>query len=314
MSAVPGAGAIVLVNPRAGGGRAGRMAGHIARELAALAPRVELALPEGIEQARALIRSRPAGSRVVLAGGDGTVQPMLQALVQGQFELGLVPLGSGNDTARALGLHGLGWRDALAQALLGPAAPMDLGECRVECRVEGRSVLFISSLAAGFDASVGHRAREGPAWLRGLPRYLAATLGELRVLQDAHLRVELDGQVVHEGRSLFASALNSRTYGGGMPAAPDARIDDGRLDALVAGRFGRAATLFMLPRLLAGRHLSHPRVQVRTFQQMRVSSQLPCRLAADGEPAGQACLWEVGVCPGALQAVRRPAQARQSRS
>jgi diacylglycerol kinase (ATP) len=308
VSAVPGAGAIVLVNPRAGGGRAGRMAGHIARELAALAPGVELALPEGIEQARALIRSRPAGSRVVLAGGDGTVQPMLQALVQGQFELGLVPLGSGNDTARALGLHGLGWRDALAQALLGPAAPMDLGECRVE----GRAVLFISSLAAGFDAAVGHRALEGPAWLRGLPRYLVATLVELRVLRDAHLRVELDGQVVHEGTSLFASALNSRTYGGGMPAAPDARIDDGRLDALVAGRFGRTATLFMLPRLLAGRHLSHPRVQLRTFQQMRVSSQQPCRLAADGEPAGRACLWEVSVCPGALRAVRRPAQARQS--
>jgi len=308
VSAVPGAGAIVLVNPRAGGGRAGRMAGHIARELAALAPGVELALPEGIEQARALIRSRPAGSRVVLAGGDGTVQPMLQALVHGQLEMGLLPLGSGNDTARALGLHGLGWRDALAQALLGPAAPMDLGECRVE----GRAVLFISSLAAGFDAAVGHRALDGPAWLRGLPRYLVATLAELRVLRDAHLRVELDGQVVHDGRSLFASALNSRTYGGGMPAAPDARIDDGRLDALVAGRFGRTATLFMLPRLLAGRHLSHPRVQVRAFQQMRVSSQQPCRLAADGEPAGQACLWEVGVCPGALRAVRRPAQARQS--
>lgn len=308
MSPEPAAPALVLVNPHAAGGRAGRLEPRLRQALSALPRPATLAAPQGVEAARRLVLAQSPGTRIVLVGGDGTVQPLLAALVQQRAELGLVPLGSGNDTARALGLASMAWPAALAHALQAAATALDLGECRT---ADGR-LLFISSLAAGFDAAVGHRALAGPRWLRGLPRYLLATFGELRALRNATLRVELDGEMVHDGPALFASALNTRTYGGGMPATPAARIDDGRLDALVAGRFGRATTLLMLPRLLAGRHLSHPRVVTRSFELMRASSREPCRLAADGEPGGLARAWEVRVCPGALRAVRGPAQARQS--
>lgn len=308
MSGMADAPTLVLVNPHAAGGRAGRLASRIGQALAGFSRQGALAVPEGVEAARALVLAQPAGSRVVVFGGDGTVQQLLPALVERQAELGLVPVGSGNDTARALGLGGWPWKTALAQALQGSATPLDLGECRAD----GLRHLFVSSMAAGFDAAVGRRASEGPRWLRGLPRYLLATFAELRRLQDIHLRVELDGVPVHEGPALFASVLNTRTYGGGMPAAPQASIDDGRLDALLAGRFGRTGTLLMLPRLLAGLHLSHPRVRTRSFEVMRVHSQRPCSLAADGEPVDRAQQWEVRVCPGALRAVRGNAQARQS--
>ena len=116
----------------------------------------------------------------------------------------------------------------------------------------------------------------------------------------------VDGELVHDGEALFASCLNTATYGAGMPAVPGARIDDGRLDLLIAGRFGRFATLAMLPRLLAGRHLGHPQVRTAPFTLLRVECEAEMPLAADGEPLADAHAITVRVMPGALQVVWGP--------
>jgi diacylglycerol kinase (ATP) len=292
--------ALVLLNPRAAGGRALALHGPLTRWLATHAPGVPCLATEGIEAARDTIRQQPRGSRLVLVGGDGTVHQMLPALVEQVCELALVPLGSGNDGARALGVARLDWENALAHALRAPAAPMDLGLCRAE----GRSTWFASSLTAGFDSAVGERAIRGPARLRGLPRYLWATLGELAALRHWPMTITLDGRVLHEGPMLFASALNTPSYGSGMPVVPQARIDDGRLDLLLAGPFSRAGTALMLPRLLAGRHIGHPLVRIEPFSTLEIRSPVDVPLAGDGEPAGTARAWQIAVQPGALRVVR----------
>ncbi|HLS54592.1 MAG TPA: diacylglycerol kinase family protein [Zeimonas sp.] len=291
---------VVLLNPRAAGGRAWRLAGPLRRWLSSQAPALSLQVVEGIDDARATLRARPEGSRVVVVGGDGTVHQLLPALLERRLSLGLVPVGSGNDLARALGLYGLARRDAMTLALNGPASRCDLGELLTET---GR-IPFASSLAAGFDAAVAWRAVGGPAWMRGLPRYLWATLVELAALRPWRLRASVDGVVVHDGEALFASCLNTPSYGAGMPAVPGARIDDGRLDLLVAGRFGRAGALAMLPRLLLGRHLSHPEVRTASFAEMRIDCDGALPLAADGEPLGAARGFTVRVLPAGLRVVR----------
>jgi diacylglycerol kinase (ATP) len=292
--------ALVLINPHAGGGRARRLQPRIAAWLGREAPGVCCVVADDVAAAHAAIAAAGTGARIVLVGGDGTVHRMLPALVAGGCTLALVPQGSGNDTARALGVARLGWQAALRLALDGPASPMDLGECRAG----ERTTLFASSLTAGFDSAVGERALHGPPALRGLPRYLWATLREVAALRHWPLRVEADGQLLHDGPALFSSVLNTRTYGSGMPAAPHARIDDGRLDLVVAGRFSRAGTLAMLPRLLAGRHLGHPQVLSRPFTEMTVTCPVDVPLAGDGEAAGMARAWQIRVLPGALRAVR----------
>ncbi len=294
---------LVLLNPRAGGGRAQRLHRAIVQWLGQAAPGVHCHAVDSIDRAGALLMQAPLPKRVVLVGGDGTVHRMLPALVEARCELALVPVGSGNDTARALGLAGLDWKAALDHGLHATARPMDLGECVAD----GRRTLFASSFTAGFDSAVGERALRGPAVLRGLPRYLWATMGELAALCNWPMRVELDGAPIHAGPALFASVLNTPTFGSGMPAVPHARIDDGRLDLLIAGRFGRAGTLAMLPRLLAGRHLSHARVMTCPFVEMRAACGVPVPLAGDGESAGMAHAWRVRVLPAALQVVRRAA-------
>ena len=171
-------------------------------------------------------------------------------------------------------------------------------------------VPFLSSLATGFDDSVGLRALQGPRWLRGQPRYLWATLKELVQLRSWNLDIRCDPiegvgeQGTHwRGRVLLASTLNTRAYGSGMPASPDARIDDGRLDLLCAQAMGQSGVLTLLPRLLRGTHLGDPRVALRAVQALQIHAEDPVPLAVDGEYLGAFNQFAVRLLPGRLPAV-----------
>ena len=240
--------AVVLLNPRAAGGRAAALRDPLERWLRAHAPDVSLTTSGSIDHAQAHLRSLAIASRVIVVGGDGTLHHLLAPALERGHTLGLVPLGSGNDTAHAVGLFAMPWSNALAHALSAPSVAIDTGEVAID----GRRTPFISSLCAGFDASICARVIGAPRFLRGLPRYLWGTLGELARLRRWDLRITLDGELHHSGSALFASTCNTPTFGSGMPAVPQARVDDGRLDLLLAGPFGRAGALRMLPRLLAG--------------------------------------------------------------
>jgi diacylglycerol kinase (ATP) len=196
----------------------------------------------------------------------------------------------------------MSWQEALAFAMTGQAQGIDIG--RVELN-QSRSIYFHSSLAVGFDASVGNRALAGPKYLRGLPRYLLATLRELHSLRNWPLQIQADGQLVHEGVCLLASSLNTSTYGAGMPAVPHALIDDGRLNLLLASQFNRLQTLLMLPRLLTGTHLSHARIKCTSFKSALIKSAVNVPVAADGETLGDARDIKLQVMPQALQVVKK---------
>lgn len=289
--------ALCLLNPHAANGRCAALAAPLREAL----PDVPLVLPDNVAAARQRLLAPPEGSRVLVAGGDGTVHQLLPALVARRLQLALLPGGTGNDLARALGLARLSWREALAHAQRAPASAMDLGEITTP---EGGAQLFMSSLTAGFDAAIAIRAQAAPNWLRGQPRYLWATLSEVRRLRVYPLRVEADGQLLHDGPLLFASSLNTPSYGSGMPAAPGARVDDGELQLLRVGAFGRAGALAMMPLLLTGLHLRHAKVALGSFKSLRLTSPAPVPLAVDGEPLPSAADIDVRVLPQALSVVR----------
>ena len=289
--------ALCLLNPRAANGRCAALAGPLREAL----PQVPLVLPENVAAARQQLLALPEGSRVIVAGGDGTVHQLLPALVARRLQLALLPGGTGNDLARALGLARMSWREALAHAQHAPATPMDLGEITTP---ESGTQLFMSSLTAGFDAAIAIRAQAAPNWLRGQPRYLWATLTEIGRLRVYPLRVEADGQLLHDGPMLFASSLNTPSYGSGMPAAPGARVDDGELQLLRVGAFGRLGALAMMPLLLTGLHLRHGKVALTGFKSLRLTSPAPVPLAVDGEALPSAMDISVRVLPQALSVVR----------
>jgi diacylglycerol kinase (ATP) len=296
--------ALVLLNPHAQGGRAARRIPVLRDWLSRHAPDAQLAAPEALEDSIALLQALPVGSRVVVVGGDGTLNRWLPTLLARRLTVGLVPMGSGNDSARAWGVFGKSWHQALSLALQGPAQAVDTGLARwTDLQGQTHESPFLSSLTAGFDSAVGLRALNGPAWLRGLPRYLWATLHELIHLRTWDLTLYSDGQLKHQGSSLFASSLNTPTFGSGMPAVPHARLNDGQLDALLAGPFGRMGALLMLPRLVTGHHLSHPRIQAWPYRQLDIACAQGVPLAADGEYLGEARQASIHCQAASLQVV-----------
>lgn len=297
--APPGRPTMVLLNPRAAGGQAAALVQPVREWLSAYAPGVALVESDSIERSRATLQCLPRSSRVVLIGGDGTLHHMLPVLLTHRLALGVVPLGSGNDTARALGVAGMRWPKALELALRGPTRRMDVGEL-ITPRMR---VPFFSSLAAGFDAAVASRALSGPRWLDGMPRYVWATMAELASLRTHRIRLSLDGEPRFDGEALFASVLNTRSYGAGMPAVPGARVGDGKLDLLVAGAFGRVGALAMLPKLLKGTHLPHGKIHTAPFESMQFESDRELPLAADGEPLEPMRRFEVRVRASAVSVV-----------
>lgn len=251
--------------------------------LARHAPACRIEVPGDVGAARALLEAIPRGSRVIVAGGDGTVNRLLPALLAGDHQLALVPAGSGNDLSRALGLFGHSLESTLALLARGTPRQIDIGRVRHD----GGESLFAANLTAGFDGAVCARALAGPQWLRGLPRYLYATLRELAALSVYEVSVVADGVTVHTGPALFASTLNTPTFGSGMPAVPDAVIDDGRLNLLLAGRFSRLGALRMLPRLLKGTHLADARIRTLPYTTLVFESPAGIPLAVDGEYLGR---------------------------
>lgn len=293
--------ALVLLNPHANGGRTLLLERHIRAFLRTQYPGARLVVTESVAAAHALIKDTPVAHRIILVGGDGTINRTLPPLVSSSRELGIVPLGTGNDVARALGIHGMRWQAALTHALTAASTAVDVGMLTMD----GRHTPFMSSCTSGFDSAVAKRALKGPTWLRGMPRYVLATLRELVHLRLWQLTVHVNGKPLRGGAALFASVLNTPTFGSGIPAVPHASIVDGALDLLIAGRFNRITALLMLPRLLAGRHLSDARIYTVPSSELAIHAVPPVPMAVDGEYLGEANEVTLRVLPSALRVVAR---------
>lgn len=291
---------LVVVNRRAGGGRGGALEPALRRALTARCPAAQVVAGNEAAAAQAAVAALPCGSRVVIVGGDGTLNALLPALIAGGHVAGLLPVGSGNDSARALGLHGLPWRRALELALVAPARTIDTG---LVCTEHTRRP-FVSSVCIGLDAAIARRASTGHLRRLGSsPRYVIAALLELLHLRRHRLCVSADGRELHAGEALLCAVLNTPSYGGGLPMQPAARLDDGRLDTVIAAGTGRAAALALLLRLLRARHLGHRLVRHAAFATLHVEADASLPLACDGEALDNARRIDVAVRPRSLRVV-----------
>lgn len=286
----------VLVSAAAGRGRARAAADAVLGELAAagLSPRVLPAVTgaEAETQARAAIA---AGTDAVMAvGGDGTVHAALQAVAGTATPLGMVPVGTGNDLARALGVPAdpTAAASALADDLrAGRSRAVDAG------RVGER--WWATVLCCGFDSAVTDRANR-LRWPRGRRRYDVAVLLELARLRPYEITLGLDGEVRTVPATMVAVG-NTAWYGGGLKICPEADPTDGRFDVTVVGPTTRRGLVRTQPLLADGSHVEHPIVSV--YRASRVELACPgATTYADGEPV--APLPVVAECvPGALQVV-----------
>ena len=277
-------GPLIVVNPSAGGGRALRLVEWI-RERLAPRPDADLRVTTRRGEAQELAAAAMAEgrTRVVAVGGDGTVQEVLNglAVAPGTGELGVVPVGTGNDLARSLGLPtdpAQAWTIAIGET----TRPLDAARAT---NGAGDERWFASAGGIGFDAQVATAMAVRRGWQAGRAGYLLTTLSELRRFENCRVRITVDGEVI-ERSVLFVAIANGEYYGGGMRIAPGARFDDGRLDVCVVGDISRLTALRQLRNLYRGTHVAHPAVSLHSGASVSIEGEDTTRVHLDGEPFG----------------------------
>jgi diacylglycerol kinase (ATP) len=296
---------LVILNPVAGGGRAGRLAGWVSERLA-MRPDARFEVTRRAGHAEELAASAAGHhDRVIAVGGDGTIQEVMNGLVNGEptASIGIVPVGSGNDLARSLGLP----RDPAAAwtiALGSGERPLDLA---LATSGDGRSRWFGSAGGIGFDAQVAAAMATRSGWQRGQAGYLLTTLTELRRFSNRRIALRIDG-VPRETRALFVAIANGEYYGGGMRIAPGAAVDDGMLDLCIVGDVSRLTALRQLANLYRGTHVDHPQVEMAQGHTIEVDGDPGTLTHLDGEPFGTLPL-TVRLRPAAIHVASRDAAA-----
>ena len=286
----------VLISRSAGRGRARLASTAVLAALRAggLRPTV-LAAATRDQAEQAAAGAVAAGTAAVVAvGGDGAAHAALQAVAGTATPLAVVPAGTGNDLARALGVPAepvAAARAAAEDLVAGRGRTVDAG------RTGGR--WWATVLCCGFDSAVTERANR-LRWPRGPRRYDLAVLTELARLRPREVTLVLDG----EPRTLLVTLVavgNTCWYGAGMQICPGADPADGRFDVTVVGPLTRRELVRTRPGLTDGSHVTHPAVSVHRATRVELTSE-GVSTYADGEPV--APLPAVAECvPGALTVV-----------
>jgi len=263
---------------------------------------------------------------ILIFGGDGTVHRHLAQLVDLQLPVLVVPAGSGNDFARALNLGSV--RDSIAawKKFASSAAnvrTIDLGviiplASRVAIAEEaeparrplpGTSGYFCCVAGCGLDAEVARRANQLPRWLRSHGGYAISFLGALRSFAPLPMNILLPKAEqstefgAHQSKpTVLLACANTPTYGGGMRVAPRAKLDDGKLDICHVTNIDKFKLFCLFPTVYFGRHLSTPEVEYFQAARLRIQTERPLDVYADGEYVCQTPV-EIAVRPRALRVV-----------
>lgn len=231
---------------------------------------------------------------LVACGGDGTVHLALQAVAGTDTILGIIPVGTGDDIARALGIPRDDPRKAADVIAAGRVREIDYGIIHA---ADGTTRAFLAVMSAGFDSEVTERANN-MKWPTGQSRYLVATIAELGVYKPADFTITVDDQTTSAPGMMLAIG-NGSSYGGGMYVCPNAQLDDGQLDLTFLTKTSKATFLKTFPSVFKGTHVNHP--SVKTMRGSKVHVSAPGQTAyADGERVGPLPV-DVEVAAGALK-------------
>lgn len=247
---------------------------RLLREIRDTLPGASIRFTDSLDELHEALAGRP---RVVLVGGDGSLHAALNAPVGVLPELALVPAGSANNVARALGIP-LELRCALRAAATAPAVALDA--LRVETR--GGVLLALEGVSVGFhaDARARYRSENSADVLKGA----AALVSALARFHAPEARVAVDGVACHDGPLAQLFASNLPYFGPGFHVSPDADPRDGRLDVVAFEPAGRARMLRELARVRRGAHIGDPGVWTLTGREVRIDGEVPA--AADSVPLG----------------------------
>lgn len=308
---------LFIVNERSGNGRGKRAWSAVERrmrEVGRSSDYVKIAAKseeDAIREAEALAKQGGIAA-LIAVGGDGTLHALLPLAMRCRLPLGLIPCGSGNDTARAFGLP-RNPTAALETALSGQTRRVDLLRSVAELldesvpnqdqnvrasrshhptRFPAQPRLTLTCIAAGLDGAVAADVN-GSSYKRwcnrlgiGSAAYIIGLFRTLARFKPQTVTVAVDGDVREFSRSWLAAVANTPAYGGGMRICPSASPSDGRLQVCVVHGCSALQLLFLFPTVLFGKHVRSRFVTMLSGKHAAIRSPLPWPAFGDGEPIG----------------------------
>jgi YegS/Rv2252/BmrU family lipid kinase len=219
---------------------------------------------------------------VIAMGGDGTVHEVINGLMKVSEEkrpiLGVVPAGSGNDFAHAIGVPTKS-DHALVHALDKEPSPVDLGLMTDE---HGKTEYFDNTTGIGFDSVVTIRSHKLPV-VRGFLMYLTAVIQTILLNHNSiRMQIETESQT-WEQSNLLLTMCNGPREGGGFMMAPEAKIDDGILHYAMIKKVSRPMMFRLIPEVMNGTHGRFQQVSMGSCKRMSVTADRPMYIHTDGE-------------------------------
>jgi len=233
--------------------------------------------------------SKDPYAKVVVVGGDGMVHDEINKIRDNP--IGIIPAGTGNDFARALGLELNDPIKTIKKIISAGTELIDLGKVGNE--------YFAAICSTGFDSIVNERANR-LKWPRGKMKYNIAMLLELPRFKPTPYEIVIDGKPIKTQAMLIAIA-NGLSYGGGMKVCPEAQIQDGLLDIMILAPVSKFEFVRIFPSVFKGLHVNHPAVSIVQGRSIQITADAVGY--ADGERIGDLPL-NVSISPNRMKVLR----------
>jgi YegS/Rv2252/BmrU family lipid kinase len=295
----------VLVNIAAGRGMVSKVMSEVESILVRKNVEHEVLMPKTEAEAAALAAElgEQEEQRILVVGGDGTVRSIAVEMVSKPGIVAIVPAGSGNDFAKALGLPIGDLAACVTSAISHEPVEADVGKVHTESADGIKTAgFFVNTLGIGIDAAIAYRSQR-IQWLRGFPLYLLALLQTLPGYRLRRYEVTLDGKQ-YPGTYHMIVVGNGICEGGGFFVTPEADISDGFFDVCLIQGVSKWNVIKILPMILFRKHHLLKEVTFVRARQVSVRCEHGTIAHADGEILGMNLKKvEVSLIPKALRVV-----------
>ncbi|MDI6779669.1 MAG: diacylglycerol kinase family lipid kinase [Bacteroidota bacterium] len=296
-----------ILNPVAGRGRAYLAIKKIRNILRDLRVNHYISITNAPKHATELARATCNEHDVVVAvGGDGTINEVMNGLVDGKAIMGILPLGSGNDFAKAIRMPKR-IHEAIDIILRHEKKTIDIGKVKTNKYLNNQLNLseeryFVNGIGIGFDASVAFESSK-IRFLRGLPLYITALIKALLKYRTPDFKIKID-ELKSKSRYFLIAIGNGISAGGGFYLTPNARLDDNKFDVCYVDHVNLLEIIKIFPSVLKGLHGKYKKVHFTQANDIVVDSNDKFYVHADGEIVGKLVNnVEISMIPNALQVI-----------
>ena len=283
---------IAIMNPAARSGSTSLLSADVQRVLEKSFPKVSLTITTEKGHARRPAANLGPETDLVLAiGGDGTVHEIGSGLVlaESRVPMGVVPLGSGNDFARALKMP-MHWKRAVEEIAGGQVLLADTGKATWQEDSKSHECIFINALGTGFDAYTASIAPRYKSWPFSMG-YTVSILSALKtwvsagatIWDETILNEKSPRELLFSGRLMFVTVGNAPYSGGGYTINPGAKISDGFLDPCIVSNLSFWKAIQLLPKARKGRHVGMDEVTYVRTRSIYIETDRGLPVHADGE-------------------------------